>query len=89
MLETITANRSEKAFDREKIHAGNIGLNVDHAAVQVEVERLLASMSLQQKIHEIRGWQAAPIDGLYYAGGDEALKIPAYKMVDGPRGART
>ena len=89
MLETITANRSEKAFDREKIHAGNIGLNVDHAAVQIEVERLLASMSLQQKIHEIRGWQAAPIDGLYYAGGDEALKIPAYKMVDGPRGART
>ena len=89
MLEAMEANRSKKAFDREKIHAGNIGREVDHAAVELEVERLLASMSLQQKIHEIRGWQAAPIDGLYYAGGDEALNIPAYRMVDGPRGART
>lgn len=89
MLDAMEANRSKKAFDREKIHAGNIGREVDHAAVEVEVERLLASMSLQQKIHEIRGWQAAPIDGLYYAGGDEALNIPAYRMVDGPRGART
>ncbi|MEO2180903.1 MAG: hypothetical protein ABGY43_01190, partial [bacterium] len=73
MLDAMEANRSKKAFDREKIHAGNIGREVDHVAVEVEVERLLASMSLQQKIHEIRGWQAAPIDGLYYAGGDEAL----------------
>ena len=89
MLDAMEANRSKKAFDREKIHAGNIGREVDHAAVELEVERLLASMSLQQKIHEIRGWQAAPIDGLYYAGGDEALNIPAYRMVDGPRGART
>ena len=89
MLDAMEANRSKKAFDREKIHAGNIGREVDHAAVEVEVERLLVSMSLQQKIHEIRGWQAAPIDGLYYAGGDEALNIPAYRMVDGPRGART
>lgn len=89
MLDAMEANRSKKAFDREKIHAGNIGREVDHVAVEVEVERLLASMSLQQKIHEIRGWQAAPIDGLYYAGGDEALNIPAYRMVDGPRGART
>ena len=79
----------KKAFDREKIHSGNIGLDVDHTAVQIEVERLLASMSLQQKIHEIRGWQAAPIDGLFYAGGDEVLNIPSYRMVDGPRGART
>ena len=89
MLEQMEANRSEKAFDHKKIHAGNIGREIDHAAVKVEVERLLASMTLQQKIHEIRGWQAAPIDGLYYAGGDEALKISAYRMVDGPRGART
>lgn len=88
MLDAMEANRSKKAFDREEIHSGNIGLNVDHPAVEVEVERLLASMTLQQKIHEIRGWQAAPVDGLYFAGGDEALNIPAYRMVDGPRGAR-
>jgi beta-glucosidase len=89
MLDAMEANRSEKAFDREKIHSGNIGRSVDHGAVEVEVERLLARMTLQQKLHEIRGWQAAPIDGLYYAGGNEALNIPAYRMVDGPRGART
>ncbi len=88
MLDAMEANRSEKAFDREKIHSGNIGLEVDHGAVEIEVERLLASMTLQQKVHEIRGWQAAPIDGLYYAGGDEGLNIPAFRMVDGPRGAR-
>ena len=89
MLESIEPNRAVKAFDRDQIHAGNIGLFVDHEAVQVEVDRLLSSMSLAQKINEIRGLQAMPIDGLYYAGGDETLGIPPYKMVDGPRGART
>ena len=89
MPDAMKEKISKKSFDREKIHAGNIGRNVDHTAVQIEVERLLASMSLQQKIHEIRGWQAAPIDGLFYAGGDEVLNIPSYRMVDGPRGART
>ncbi|MBT4493824.1 MAG: glycosyl hydrolase, partial [Gammaproteobacteria bacterium] len=29
-----------------------------------------------------------PVDGFYSAGGDEDLGIPAYRMVDGPRGAR-
>ena len=89
MPDAMKEKISKKSFDREKIHAGNIGRNVDHTAVQIEVERLLASMSLQQKIHEIRGWQAAPIDGLFYSGGDEVLNIPSYRMVDGPRGART
>ncbi|MBO6566467.1 MAG: glycoside hydrolase family 3 C-terminal domain-containing protein [Pseudomonadales bacterium] len=89
MLESIKPNRAVKAFDRDQIHAGNIGLSVDHEAVQVEVDRLLSSMTLAQKINEMRGLQAMPIDGLYYAGGDETLGIPPYKMVDGPRGART
>jgi len=89
MLESIEPNRVVKAFDRESIHQGNIGLGVDHDAVNAEVDRLLASMTLAQKINEIRGLQAAPIDGLYFAGGDESLGIPVYKMVDGPRGART
>lgn len=89
MLENMAPNRSVKAFDRDAIHDGNIGLNVDHEAVQVEVDRLLASMTLAEKINELRGLQATPIDGLYYAGGNESLGIPAYKMVDGPRGART
>ena len=76
------------AFDDEKIHGGNRGIGIDHDAIDVEVNELLGQMTLAQKFNEIRGMQAAPVDGLYYAGGDEELDIPTYKMVDGPRGAR-
>lgn len=89
MLGDIDANRSISAFDHERIHAGNRGLAVDHEAVQIEVDRLLSNMTLEQKLHELHGWQPGPIDGFYYAGGDENLGIAPYKMVDGPRGART
>ncbi len=84
----METNRCVKAFDAEVIHAGNKGLAVDHDAVKVEVEKLLESMTLEQKLNELHGLQTTPIDGLYYAGGDEELGIPPYKMVDGPRGAR-
>jgi beta-glucosidase len=77
-----------KAFDREAIHAGNKGLAIDREEVAAEVERILARMSWAQKLNEIRGRQREPIDGLYHAGGDAALGIPTFKMVDGPRGAR-
>ncbi|TDJ26034.1 MAG: glycosyl hydrolase [Gammaproteobacteria bacterium] len=77
-----------RAFDAEAIHAGNKGLAIDHDAVARTVDELLDRMTLAQKIHEIRGCQAESIDGLYYAGGDESLGIPPYRMVDGPRGAR-
>lgn len=76
------------AFDHDKIHAGNKGLAIDHDAVDRQVDKLLESMTLAQLFNEIRGLQPAPIEGLYYAGGDEALGVPTYKMVDGPRGAR-
>jgi beta-glucosidase len=76
------------AFDPLTIHAGNKGLAIDHAAVQAQVEALLESMTLAQQVNEIRGLQAQPVDGLYYAGGDAVLDIPVFKMVDGPRGAR-
>lgn len=82
-------SRIVNAFDAAAIHEGNRGLGIDHDAAAAEVGRLLASMSLAQKIHEIHGWQAESIGGLYYAGGDESLGIPSYRMVDGPRGART
>ncbi|SVC68658.1 uncharacterized protein METZ01_LOCUS321512, partial [marine metagenome] len=88
MLEGIEANLSVKAFDKTAIHAGNKGLAVDHSAVAVEVEKLLFSMTLEQKINEIHGLQPMPVDGFYLAGGDEDLDIPAYRMADGPRGAR-
>jgi beta-glucosidase len=77
------------AFDEDSIHEGNKGLAIDHDAIAPEVEKLLASMTLEQKFNQIRGLQPQPIDGLYHSGGDEELGIPPYKMVDGPRGART
>lgn len=77
-----------KAFDPDTIHHGNKGISVDHETVAGKVRELLGRMTLAQKINEIRGRQAEPIDGLYYAGGDDSLAIPPYKMVDGPRGAR-
>ncbi len=80
--------RRIKAFDASVIHAGNRGIAIDHSSVARAVNALLDRMKLPQLLNEIRGRQAQPIDGLYYAGGDQSLDIPPYKMVDGPRGAR-
>ena len=77
-----------RAFDARTIHSGNKGLDFDHAAVAREVDELLARMTPAQKINELRGSSPRPVDGLYYAGGDESIGLPPYKMVDGPRGAR-
>ncbi len=77
------------AFDNEQIHAGNKGLAIDHDAVTKRVDALLSTMTLAQKINQIRGLQTETIDGLYYAGEDNDLNIAPFKMVDGPRGART
>jgi len=82
------APRRVRAFDADAIHAGNHALGIDAERVAEETDALMASMTLEQKIHEIRGWQPAPIDSLYYAGGDPALGIAPWKMVDGPRGVR-
>lgn len=76
------------AFDHYHIHAGNKGLTIDHDAIDQQVEALLEKMTLAQMFNEIRGLQAAPIEGLYHAGGDASLGLPTYRMVDGPRGAR-
>jgi beta-glucosidase len=77
-----------KAFDAEEIHAGNFALGIDHEKVARETDAVMARMSLEQKIHEIRGRGPRPIDSLWYAGGDASLGIAPWKMVDGPRGAR-
>ncbi len=77
-----------RAFDRDAIHAGNFALGIDHEKAARETDALIARMSLAQKINEIRGRQAQPIDSLYHAGGDETLGLAPWKMVDGPRGAR-
>lgn len=78
-----------EAFDLKVIHEGNKALRFDHDAIASRTEKLLGDMSLEQKLNEIRGRQPKPIDGLYYAGGDDELGIAPWKMVDGPRGART
>lgn len=77
-----------KAFDADAIRVGNFALGIDHEKVARETDLLMAKMSLAQKFNEIRGSQAKPIDGLFYAGGDESLGLAPWKMVDGPRGAR-
>ncbi|HEX7038339.1 MAG TPA: glycoside hydrolase family 3 C-terminal domain-containing protein [Pseudomonadales bacterium] len=77
-----------KAFDAAAVHDGNRGLAIDHDAVAARVAALIAGMTLEQKLHELRGWRREPIDGLYHSGGNEALGIAPLKMVDGPRGVR-
>ncbi len=78
-----------EAFDASAIHGGNKALEFDHEAIASATRKLMARMTLDQKINEIRGRQPKPIDGLYYAGGDDELGLAPWKMVDGPRGART
>ncbi len=89
--ETIMTDQDSSpviAFDKTAIHAGNKGLSIDHDEVSIRVDQLMATMTLSQKLNEIRGKQNNAIDGLYYAGGDDDLGIVPFKMVDGPRGAR-
>jgi beta-glucosidase len=81
-------SKTIRAFDADLIHAGNRGLTIDHDAVAAALDALLADLDTAALRHEIRGWQPAPIEGLYYAGGDKDAGIPSYAMVDGPRGAR-
>lgn len=82
-------NKRIKAFDSNAVHLGNRGLGIDSKSVNRQVAELVAQMTLSQKFNELRGAQQAPIDGLYYAGGNDSLGIATFKMVDGPRGARS
>ncbi|MCA9715233.1 MAG: glycoside hydrolase family 3 C-terminal domain-containing protein, partial [Myxococcales bacterium] len=77
-----------EAFDDEALASGNKAFACDAFAVEAQVDETLAMMSLEQKVAEMHGLQLAPVDDLYYAGGDEALGVPPLKMVDGPRGVR-
>ncbi|MDP6374530.1 MAG: glycoside hydrolase family 3 C-terminal domain-containing protein [Pseudomonadales bacterium] len=82
-------NKTIQAFDKSAIHSGNHAFSFDHEHIAAETETVLQRMTLEQKINEIRGRQAQPVEGLYYAGGDDDLGLEPWKMVDGPRGART
>jgi len=81
-------NKTVQAFDRSAIFEGNRALEIDHETVALAVDQLLSSMTLTDKLDQLRGSQTAPVAGLYHAGGNTDLAIPAFKMVDGPRGAR-
>jgi beta-glucosidase len=72
----------------EALLDGNAGLGCGDAILAERVEGLLSSMTLEQKVAELHGLQGNAIEGLYHAGGDAALGIPPFKMVDGPRGVR-
>ena len=50
------------------------------------VQDLLNQMSLEDKVFEMHGAGNGAPEGLWHAGGNDALGIPAFKMSDGPRG---
>ncbi len=58
----------------------------DMDPVDVQVNAWLADMSLEEKVYEMHGAAGLPTDGLWFAGGNNRLGIPAFKMSDGPRG---
>lgn len=88
MMDQMEANRSVLAFDEDTIHQGNRGLGINYEDLASAVDELIAKMSLSQKLAQLQGLQAEPIEGLYFSGADEDLNIAPFKMVDGPRGAR-
>ncbi|NCG21127.1 MAG: glycosyl hydrolase [Rhodobacterales bacterium] len=50
------------------------------------VEDWLSEMTLEEKAAEMHGSLGLSVDGLWGAGGNERLGIPAFQMSDGPRG---
>jgi beta-glucosidase len=56
--------------------------------IDERVAAWLSKMTLDEKIAEMHGLQLAPIDDLYWTPDDTRLKIPGFRMVDGPRGVR-
>ena len=58
-------------------------MNIDE-----RVEDLLAKMTIEEKLEQMHGLQLTPIDGLYHTPENTRLRVPGFKMVDGPRGVR-
>ncbi len=51
-------------------------------------EELVQAMSLEEKVEQMHGSSLAAIDDLFHTPENTRLKIPGFRMVDGPRGAR-
>ncbi len=60
----------------------------DTMDIDARVESVIEQMTTAEKLEQMHGLQLAPIDGLYYTPENTRLKIPSFKMVDGPRGVR-
>jgi beta-glucosidase len=56
--------------------------------IEERVTRVLGQMTLEEKIEQMHGLQAVPIEGLYHTPDNTRLGIPGFRMVDGPRGVR-
>lgn len=56
--------------------------------IEARVAALLGQMTLEEKIEQMHGLQLGPIDDLYWTPDNERLKVPGFRMVDGPRGVR-
>lgn len=51
-----------------------------------EIERLLGELTLDEKVSQLHGGGAFPVEGLWRTLPVERLGIPAFAMSDGPRG---
>jgi beta-glucosidase len=56
--------------------------------LEERVACLTAAMTLEEKVAQMHGLQAAPVDGLYHTPEVERLGLAGLRMVDGPRGVR-
>lgn len=75
-------------LDLAALQSGNRAFGCASDDLEAKVGALLARMTLAQKIAEMHGAALTTKDGLWRAGGDDALGIPSFTMTDGPRGVR-
>jgi len=54
--------------------------------VEARIDRILAKMTLEQKVSEKHGSAVAPTNGLYFTPDIPGIGIPGFRMVDGARG---
>ncbi len=77
-----------EAYDLAVLNEGNRGRSLTDPAVEARVSQVLARMTLAQKVTQLHGTSIQPTNELYLTAGEPTLGVPAFKMVDGPRGAR-
>jgi len=66
--------------------AGCVGPCRLSPGVEARIDRVLAQMTLDEKVEEKHGGPSTPVNGLYPTPAIARLGIPGFKMVDGPRG---